>query len=70
VTADPSKKTTYTVSEWGDVEHCVYHALVDAPEANASHRIAHVISRLAATMVEKGLLSEAEVELFLHSCRG
>ena len=70
MTTDPSSKTPYTVSEWGDVEHCVYHALVDAPEANASHRIAHVVSRLAATMVAKGLLSEDEVEIFLHSCRG
>jgi hypothetical protein len=70
MTEDPSQKTTYTVSSWGDVEHCVYHALVDAPEAHTSHRIAHVISRLAATMVEKGLLSENELEVFLHSCRG
>jgi|LakMenEpi03Aug12_release.lakeMendotaPanAssembly.Ray.scaffolds.fasta_scaffold4992172_1 hypothetical protein len=70
MTTNKSTKTNYRVSEWDDVEHCVYHALLDAPENGTPHRIAHFVSRLAATMVEKGMLSVGELETFLHSCRG
>lgn len=70
MTHDNRTDGKYTVDAWGDVEHCVYHALVDAPEALATHRLSHFVSQLAAKMVKKGVLSVQDVELFLHSCRG
>lgn len=70
MTHDSPGRPKYAVSEWVDVEHCVYHALVDAPENLTSHRIAHVVSRIAATLVERGILTTAELEDVLHSARG
>lgn len=59
----------YTVDEWGDVEHCVYHGLIDGKEKSTLHRISHFISRLTATMVANGSMTEAQVEEFIASCR-
>ena len=67
---ESSDRPQYKVSEWDDVEHCVYHALTDAPENLTSHRIARLVSRFAATLVEKRLLTTEELEVCLHSARG
>jgi hypothetical protein len=67
---DSSEPVDYKVDSWADVEHCVYHALVDAPDELTTHRIAHVVGRIAATLVEKEILTTRELESFLHSCRG
>jgi len=69
------EKQCYKIEDWTDVEHCVYHALVDKPEniadsqELANHRIAHFLSRLTATLIENGSLTGDEVEEFLATCR-
>jgi hypothetical protein len=62
-------KTSYKVDDWMDLEHCVYHAITDAPEKLTSHRLAHVIARLAASLVEKEIVTVAEIEEFLATSR-
>ena len=64
----------YEVDNWSDLEHCVYHGLVDNREGTkkdlTNHRIAHFLSRLTAKLVEDGVLSVKETESFIHSSRG
>jgi len=61
---------SYKIDAWGDAEHCVYHALTDDPKELTPHRIAHVVGKIAATLIEKDLLTIDELEAFLHSSRG
>ncbi len=70
MTSDPSGDTQYKIADWASIEHCVYHALTDAPENLSTHRVAHLVGRLAAALIEKGVFTGDELESYLRSCRG
>ncbi len=67
---DEKEQLDYKVDSWMDIEHCVYHALIDAPENLTTHRISHVVARIAAVLIEKEVLTVSELESLLLSCRG
>lgn len=61
---------SYKCDDWIDIEHCVYDALMDAPENLQTHRVAHVVSRLVAELIRRDVFTQSEIESFLRSCRG
>jgi hypothetical protein len=67
--AGPPDNEDYRVDSWADVEHCVYHALMDPPHENVTHRICHVVGRLAAHLVDKELITIDEIEDLLFTSR-
>jgi hypothetical protein len=60
----------YRIEDHDDVQHCVYHAIMDAKLENQNRRIATLIAELTAVLVQKGCLTNDQLDEVLAMLPG